>query len=239
MARPIYVEAVIDADPARLWSATQDPDVHQRWDARFGEITYLPLAELPDGGPAPKRFRYATRVLPGLTIAGTGISVGERVRADGTATSALRFASDHPLSLIRAGAGYWRYVPTPGGIRFLTRYDYTPGWGFVGPLADRAFRPFFGWLTAWSFDRLRLWLERGIAPRRALHLALIEFAGRVAVGVAMAVLTGDVLLTLLVVAAVGLIPPLPCTPAARRCRRRPSDRRAATAPATLAPLEQP
>ena len=29
------------------------------------------------------------------------------------------------------------------------------------------FRPLMGWATAWSFDRLRLWLEEGITPDRA------------------------------------------------------------------------
>ena len=75
-------------------------------------------------------------------------------------TSALRFGSESPISIIRAGSGYWKYVPTGDGIRFLTAYDYRTRFGIVGRLADRvAFRPLLGWATAWSFDRLRLWLE--------------------------------------------------------------------------------
>jgi hypothetical protein len=30
----------------------------------------------------------------------------------------------------------------------------------------------FGWATAWSFDRLRLWLEKGIAPERSRNQAI-------------------------------------------------------------------
>jgi hypothetical protein len=101
-----------------------------------------------------------------------------RAREDGSATSALRFWSDDRRALIREGSGYWRYVPTDDGVRFITRYDYATRWGMVGALVDRvAFRPLLGWATAWSFDRLRLWLERGISPEESLH-RLLPRAGR-------------------------------------------------------------
>ncbi|WP_020577321.1 hypothetical protein [Actinopolymorpha alba] len=244
MGERIYVEVEINTDLDQVWQATQDPSAHQQWDARFGEITYLPKD--PEDAAAPQRFRYATRALPGLTIDGVGISAGERQRPDGTRTSALRFASDHSLSLIRSGAGYWRYVPVHGGgVRFLTGYDYEPGWDRLGPYADKVFRPLFGWLTAWSFDRLRLWLERGITPRRARRTALADAGARVAAVFVAVLLTRDLpaALTLGAAAALAvagvLLPPSPVTPAARRCRRRPSEGRGAVAPATLARLERP
>src|SRR3954447_21148261 len=159
----LYVETRIRADLDDLWNRTQEPAQHQRWDLRFTEIEYLPRAE-----GEPQHFRYATRVLPFLTVAGTGVSAGERERPDGTRPSALRFSSPHPLSLLAEGSGYWRYLPDGDGVRFLTGYDYRPRWGVFGALADRVlFRPLIGWATAWSFDRLRLWLERGITPERA------------------------------------------------------------------------
>ena len=37
-----------------------------------------------------------------------------------------------------------------------------------------AFRPLIGWATAWSFDRLRLWLEDGVAPEHALRITLLH-----------------------------------------------------------------
>ena len=115
----------------------------------------------------PQRFTYATTVAPGVTIAGTGESLGDRDRPDGTRWSGLRFWAADRRSIIDAGAGYWRYVPTDDGVRFLTRYDYRPRWGRFGELLDRTlFRPLFGWATAWSFDRLRLWLEDGTPPER-------------------------------------------------------------------------
>lgn len=166
--RPIYVESRIRAPMERLWEATQQPDQHQRWDVRFGTITYLPRAE-----GEPQLFTYATTVAPGVTVAGTGESLGDRDRPDGTRWSGLKFWAADRRSIIDAGAGYWRYIPTDDGVRFLTRYDYRPRWGRPGELIDRRlFRPLFGWATAWSFDRLRLWLEDGIPPERSRDQAI-------------------------------------------------------------------
>jgi hypothetical protein len=152
----------------RVWEATQQPEQHQRWDVRFGTITYLPRA---DG--EPQRFTYATTVGPGVTVAGTGESLGDRDRPDGARWSGLEFWSADRRSIIGAGAGYWRYIPTDDGVRFLTRYDYRPRWGRAGELIDRwIFRPLFGWATAWSFDRLRVWLEDGTPPERSRDQAV-------------------------------------------------------------------
>jgi hypothetical protein len=155
--RQIYVETVIDADVDRVWAATQDPAQHVRWDVRFSSITPGPTDA---DGSTP--FRYVRRT-PVHTVEGTGVSIGERHGADGSRTSALRFATDDVLSPIRAGRGYWRYLPTADGrTRFVTGYDYDSGWG---PL-DLVVRPLLGWATAFSFDRLRLWLETGHEPER-------------------------------------------------------------------------
>jgi hypothetical protein len=63
-------------------------------------------------------------------------------------------------------------VPTEDGVRFLTQYDYEPRFGVAGRAVDGLlFRPLLGWATAWSFDRLRLWLEDGIPPERSRLLA--------------------------------------------------------------------
>ncbi len=165
--RPIYVESRIRASMDDLWDRTQNPGQHQRWDVRFGTIEYLPADD--DG---TQRFTYATTVAPGVTVGGTGESLGDRNRPDGTRWSGLKFWATDRRSIIDAGAGYWRYVPTDDGVRFLTRYDYRPRWGRLGELVDKhVFRPAFGWATAWSFDRLRLWLEEGIAPERSRDLA--------------------------------------------------------------------
>ncbi|MHC0434106.1 hypothetical protein ACX6XY_28640 [Streptomyces sp. O3] len=231
----LYIEARIRADLDVLWERTQDPAQHQRWDLRFTEIDYLP--QTPG---EPRRFRYATRVLPGLTVAGTGVSAGEKRRPDGTRTSALRFSSAHPLSLLAEGGGYWRYVPDGdadgGGVRFVTGYDYRPRWGRFGALADRlAFRPLMGWATAWSFDRLRLWLERGVSPERSLLSALAEVLLRLGCVVAVALVSPTAGVLVGVLAA--LLRPLPTTPAARRCRREPPPR--ARAPKILDTLTAP
>lgn len=154
----IYVETLIRADLDRVWELTQDTDLHPRWDARFSRIT--PTGQLEHGG---YRFRYELRV-PFHVIAGTGTSIGERRRPDRTRTSALRFTTLDRLSPLGDGRGYWRYVSTPEGVRFITGYDYSPGWG---RLLDRmGIRWLLGWLTAWSFDRLRIWAETGQPPER-------------------------------------------------------------------------
>ncbi len=170
--RTIYVESRIRAPIERLWEATQEPAVHQRWDVRFGRIDYQPRQE-----GEPQRFTYATKIFPGVTIAGTGESLGERDRPDGTQWSGLKFWADDRRSIIESGAGYWRYIPTDDGVRFLTGYDYKSRWGWFGKAVDRwLFRPTFGWATAWSFDRLRIWLEQGIPPEVSRNLALAHTA---------------------------------------------------------------
>ncbi|MGV8886000.1 MAG: SRPBCC family protein [Microbacteriaceae bacterium] len=159
MARDaIYVEIQIGSPMDRVWELTQEPSLHPRWDLRFSSIS--PTEELASGG---YRFRYERR-LPIHTIVGTGTSLGERFRPDGTRTSALRFTTDDRLSPLGEGRGYWRYLPTAEGVTFITGYDYAPGWGRL--LDGLIMRRFIGWMTAWSFDRLRIWAETGVPPER-------------------------------------------------------------------------
>ena len=229
----LYIEARIRTGLDELWERTQDPAQHRRWDLRFTHIDYLTRAE-----GEPQRFRYAVRVLPGLLVPGEGTSAGEKQRPDGTRTSALRFASRHPLSFIEKGKGYWRYVPAGDGIRFLTGYDYEPRWGRFGRIADRfVLRPLMEWATAWSFDRLRLWCERGITPEQSLRRGLTEGAARL-LAVGAAVQAAPFAAVPVLIAALAL-PALPGTPSAGRCLRRPPANRAAEAPAVLNRLERP
>jgi len=174
----IYVEIRIRGGMDELWRRTQDPGLHERWDLRFSEIVYLPR---PDE-TRPQRFSYATRIGFGLGIRGEGESEGGRANADGERVSALKFWSEDAKSLIREGSGYWRYVPTSDGIRFLTWYSYRTRFGLPGRLLDAAlFRPIMGWATAWSFDRLRLWIEKGIDPAVSGQRALIHAVARLCI----------------------------------------------------------
>ena len=159
--RALYVEITIRAPLETVWDLTQDPQRHVRWDARFSAIR--PVRTRPDGA---QEFEY-DRGLGLHTIRGTGVSLGTRHGRAGERTSALVFDSADPLSPLRRGRGYWRYIPTADGVRFLTGYDYEPGWGSLGRALDPLLvRPFVWWLTARSFDRLRLWAEAGIAPEQ-------------------------------------------------------------------------
>lgn len=177
-AAGIYVEIQIRGDIEDVWQRTQDPSLHERWDLRFSEITYCPRA----GEHLPQQFTYRTRIGFGMRIAGKGESTGSHSAPNGPRTSALSFWSDDRKSLIREGSGYWRYVPTGGVIRFLTWYDYRVRFGWLGRLIDMvAFRPLIGWATAWSFDRLRLWIERGIDPQSAIRQAAAGVVARFAI----------------------------------------------------------
>jgi DoxX-like protein len=172
----IYVEILVRAPMEELWAHTQTPSLHEQWDLRFSSIHYLPKIAEPD----PQRFRYTTRVGFGLAVSGEGETVGERSLADGSWSSALKFGSDQRAALIREGSGYWKYIPTSDGIRFLTWYDYRTRFGRAGAVFDRMlFRPLLGWATAWSFDRLRLWLERRVSPDDAMRHMLVHTVSRV------------------------------------------------------------
>lgn len=170
-SRPsIYVETRIRGALDDVWRRTQIPKLHERWDLRFTSITYLGR---PDES-APRRFRYATRIGLGVEIEGWGETVGEKL-ADGKRTSALKFGADDRRSLIRAGSGYWQYEQLEEEVRFLTDYDYEVRWGVIGRTLDRfLFRPALGWATAWSFDRLRLWIEAGVEPRGAARRTIVH-----------------------------------------------------------------
>lgn len=171
----VYVEILIRAPMEALWEHTQNPALHQRWDLRFTEIEYLPRARASE----PQRFRYTTRLGFGLAVSGEGESVGERNLADGSRSSALKFGSRDRRALIEDGSGYWKYLPTSDGIRFLTWYDYQARYGRLGAAFDRLlFRPLIGWATAWSFDRLRLWLEAGVEPAQAWRQTLVHAVTR-------------------------------------------------------------
>lgn len=175
---PIYVEAHILCPMEALWQHTQQPELHQQWDLRFTEITYLPRPSKAE----PQQFLYATRIGFGLGVAGRGESLGIKEK-NGERTSVLKFWSAEWLSLIREGAGFWKYVPTANGLRFFTKYDYQTRGGWLGQVFDRlAFRPLIGWATAWSFDCLRLWLETGQRPAVSRRLALADWLTRATLG---------------------------------------------------------
>jgi hypothetical protein len=124
----IFVEILVRAPMEKLWTHTQNPDLHERWDLRFSHIEYLPK----EHAAAPQRFRYVTRIGFGLEVSGEGESVGETNLEDGSRSSALKFSSRDPRSIIREGSGYWKYIPTDEGIRFLTWYDYRTRFGIIG-----------------------------------------------------------------------------------------------------------
>ena len=168
--KPIYIESRIHGSMEQIWEKTQNPNLHEQWDIRFTRIEYLSKEE-----NEPQMFNYATKVIPKIWIEGRGESLGERERSDNSRWSGLKFWCDDKRSIIKKGAGYWKYIPTDDGVRFLTRFDYQPRWGLFGEVVDRfIFRPIFGWATSWSFDRFRLWVEKGLDPARQRRQAIIH-----------------------------------------------------------------
>lgn len=165
-SKPLYIETFIECPLEVIWDHTQKPEIHEQWDLRFTEIKYLPKASESD----PQQFLYTTQIGFGLKVAGNGESVGTKSKSNGESTSVLKFWSAMPVSIISEGSGYWKYIPVNGGIKFLTGYDYKVRWGFTGKLIDKfIFRPLIGWATAWSFDALKLWIEKNIHPKNSIQ----------------------------------------------------------------------
>lgn len=162
--KPIYVRSDIETTMDEIWEYSQNPNLHTVWDLRFTEISYLERKE-----NEPQRFLYKTKIGFGLEIAGKGESTGEICKDTGERISSLKFWTKHPLSLIRFGRGYWKYTQQAEKVVFETQYDYETSFGKFGEVLDTLlFRPLIGWATAWSFDSLKLWLEKGYHPRLSL-----------------------------------------------------------------------
>ncbi|GAK12838.1 DoxX-like family protein [Geomicrobium sp. JCM 19039] len=163
--KPVYVETKIDTDMDTLWRTTQEPHLHERWDLRFTHIDY----DEEQSNRDQASFTYETK-LAFLKVKGRGMATGDVTGEGGKRTSGLQFSSEMPISLIKKGRGYWQYEDTGEGIRFLTQYDYSVRFGFFGRVIDRfMFRPIIGWATAWSFDAMKIWLEKSIPPEQTLQ----------------------------------------------------------------------
>jgi hypothetical protein len=167
--KPLYIETKIECDLDDLWTKTQEPSLHQEWDLRFSEISYLPKNDPID----PQEFLYSTKIGFGIKVKGIGESVATKTKENGESTSVLKFSSDSHISIIKQGSGYWKYVPETNGIKFFTGYDYETRWGLLGNLIDKyIFRPLMTWATAWSFDCLKNWIEKGLHPKQAITAQL-------------------------------------------------------------------
>ncbi|WP_142036494.1 hypothetical protein [Arthrobacter sp. SLBN-100] len=217
--------------------------MHAKWDLRFSRIVPLSI-----DGEGVQQFRCEFR-LPFHTMHGTGTSLGNRDRSDGQSTSVLKFDTFDPLSPIGRGSGYWRYIPTKAGLRFITGYNYSPGMGALGKLMDSwLFRPALGWATAVSFDRLRMWADFDLDPKASRNRWFMDAVAR-AVGIVTAALllraavekrnATAAIACLAVAGASCLVPPHRTVPRAGRCLRQAPDLRSWHAPSALATLAAP
>ncbi|WP_141501260.1 DoxX-like family protein [Paenibacillus luteus] len=170
--KPIYVELEIKGSMSELWEHTQNPLLHEQWDLRFTQIRYLPKSH----SASIQKFLYETRIGFGIKISGTGESFQTNTASACYRKSSLTFASEQPISLIRRGGGYWKYEAHAHQITFSTLYSYQTRFGLAGSLLDRfVFQPLFGYATAWSFDRLRIWLEERIPPAVIAERAIVHY----------------------------------------------------------------
>ena len=164
-ARPIHIEIKIRCGVDELWEKTQNPSNHQRWDIRFSTVKPL------EG--ESQAFSYSTRLGFGLTIRGEGRIAGRHDGPNGERATSLKWRSDDPKFLIHDATGHWKYMPVEDGVLYRSHFQYDPHYGLAGRLADRfLLRPYLRWATAWSFDRLRLWIEKGIAPEASLRASI-------------------------------------------------------------------
>lgn len=178
--QPLYIETKIECGLDTLWEYTQNPAIHEKWDLRFSSISYLPK-ENPDD---TQKFIYATKIGLGLIVNGIGESVATKVKSNGESTSVLKFSSDSNISIIKEGSGYWKYKPESDGIKFYTGYDYSTRWGAVGNVIDKyIFRKLMIWATAWSFDCLKNWVEKGWHPKLAISAQLTVFLASLCLGI--------------------------------------------------------
>jgi hypothetical protein len=92
----------------------QEPKLHELLGSSFLADRLYPR-QLDE----PQKFLYSTPIGLGMRIDGGG-STGQHDSSSGERTSALKFWSKDPQSLIELGSGYWKYVPSAGGIRFFT-----------------------------------------------------------------------------------------------------------------------
>jgi hypothetical protein len=113
----IYVEILVRAPMDALWSHTQMPALHERWDLRFSRIEYLPRKDETE----PQRFVYATRIGFGLEVSGEGETAGRRDSTDGSSTSSLTFGSDE------ASRSSGKAVVTGNTSRPTREFDSSPG----------------------------------------------------------------------------------------------------------------
>jgi hypothetical protein len=173
----LYIETKIKCDLDTLWAHTQEPARHQQWDLRFTEIKYLPK----DGQIDTQKFLYSTKIGFGFKVDGIGESVATKAKENGESTSVLKFSSDNNLSVIKKGSGYWKYIPESDGIKFSTGYDYKTRWGIFGQVFDKfIFRRLMIWATAWSFDCLKNWIEKGLQPSQMIKAQFTVFVSSIA-----------------------------------------------------------
>jgi len=97
----------------------------------------------------------------------------------------FRPLTDRLPPLDRSGTTSWDFEGDGDDLWVFATDHYEVRHGFRLRLADLVYtRPLMRWMLRWSMDRLRLWIERGIAPAASLPLALLKRFCAVMLGLA-------------------------------------------------------
>jgi uncharacterized membrane protein YphA (DoxX/SURF4 family) len=87
----------------------------------------------------------------------------------------FRPLTDRLPPLVRSGTTSWDFEAEGDDLLVFATDHYERRHGFRNRLVDLFYtRPLMRWMLGWSMDRLRLWIEHGVAPASSLPLVLLK-----------------------------------------------------------------
>jgi len=147
----IECETLIQAPPAVVWDAIQEPDRRVEWDARLTDCALLSARPMGRGG----RIRTTYSLL--------GWVESEYTSWQPVRRSAVKCVGTSRGNPIRSFVASWNFTPTDGGATVWKTQIVLKGVGGsrVAPLIERLMiGPLMGWLTKKSARNLQALVER-------------------------------------------------------------------------------
>jgi uncharacterized protein YndB with AHSA1/START domain len=147
----IECETLIQAPPAVVWDAIQEPDRRVEWDARLTNCTLLSARPLGKGS----RIRTAYALLGWVDSEYTSWQPVQR--------SAVKCVGTSRGNPIRSFVASWNFTPAADGATVWKTQIVLKGVGSarVAPLIERLMiGPLMGWLTKKSARNLQALVER-------------------------------------------------------------------------------
>ncbi|MCB1159092.1 MAG: hypothetical protein H7A25_13585 [Leptospiraceae bacterium] len=178
--KDIFLEIRIRAPIEKVREAIH-PTHQSNWDLRFSRIF---IREQTEEQREKGIFTFSfVRSIFGrfFQLSGYG-EIEEKEGENGEIYSTLNFGSEDSHCPIRRGKGYHLLIPeTENSTLFRTEFQYRPRYGKLGFLFDiLLFRHILKFVTAYSLDRLKIYLEKEIPPslslKRSMNLYLIRLS---------------------------------------------------------------